>query len=62
LKVRAVGDGAGIDDGDVRRFSERDKAVSLLFQGIHQDFGFELVDFAAQGSNTRSHHMINFHN
>jgi hypothetical protein len=58
LKVRAVGDGAGIDDGDVRRFSERDKAVSLSFQDIHQCFGFELVDFAAKSGNRHCCHKI----
>jgi hypothetical protein len=48
LKIRTVGNGARINDGDIRRLPERDKAVSLFFQGIHQGFGFELVDFTAQ--------------
>jgi hypothetical protein len=58
LKVRAVGNGTGIDDGDVGRFSERDKAVSLLFQGIHQDFGFELVDLTPQGGDSNCCHGL----
>jgi hypothetical protein len=58
LKISAVGDGAGVDNSDIRRFSKRDKAVSLLLQGSHQGLGFKLVDFATQCSNSNCRHII----
>jgi hypothetical protein len=42
-----MGDRTGVDDGDIRRVSERDGTVSLAFQGIGDGFRFELIDFTA---------------
>ena len=53
LKIGPVSDGAGIDDGDIRRFSEGTQAIPALFQRSHQGFGFELIDFATQRGNSK---------
>jgi hypothetical protein len=56
LKVGPVGDGARIDDGDVRCFSEGNDGVLPLFEVIDQSLGLELVHLTTKRSYGNSRH------
>ena len=47
LMVRGVGDGAGVDDDEVRLFTGLDACVSLAEQLVHERTGLGEVKFAA---------------
>jgi hypothetical protein len=61
LKIGPVGDGARIDNGDVRTFFERDDSIPSLFEGVDQSLGLELVHLASERSNGNSRHSIRYY-
>jgi hypothetical protein len=56
LKIGPVGNGARIDNGDIRTFFERDDSIPSLFEGVDQSLGLELVYLTAKCSNGNSSH------
>ena len=51
-----MGDGARIDDGDVRTFFEGDDSILPLFEGIDKSLRLELVHFTSECGHGNGRH------
>jgi hypothetical protein len=52
-----MGNGASVDNRDIRPFFKRDEAIPSLFQGRHKGFRFKLVDFTTECGNSNGCHF-----